>query len=269
MNLQDLSRGTVFAAAVVIAIALFSPAAPVGRAGKGGGKGGGGDTSINAKWPSTIEFVDGYQDGGVAAGLKSDGLGPYVDNTATTGDVEAFVGSAAKEGEIILSLAAPPGDNRHVRYDFSTPDPANSGDPSCALPIPDGNSNLFFQRLEVNVSEQFQQGVYNMGLAPDDVAVVTMRTSFRDSTGQLFFLNYGGGERKLCGREAPNDDVVVSLSPPHDPFNSPTWTVTSVTGGSACLERHGGAGGKTKNCGSFKMPFQFTIVPLTATPPSN
>ena len=66
--------------------------------------GDGGSGSGNEKWPSTLVFDDPVVPG---PGISSDGLGAYVDNTLIGGNHEVFIGSQAKEGNILMKLHAP------------------------------------------------------------------------------------------------------------------------------------------------------------------
>ena len=258
------------AVALCLVLGLVFPGGDPARAAKGGNKGG--DTSDNEKWPSTITFLERATDH-----FTSDGDVAYGDNTPNPGDVEAFIGSEAKDGDIILNLRPISADTaRHITLDFgATPNFETCGAPPALdeqNPDHGGATNhLNVQHLEVNVSDdgvidgqKLSQGVYNM--VEDDEVLVSMRLLVRDANDELWFVNYGSGERKLCGAElgTGNYPVLVEHLGTPDGDGIPAWRVTST--GVACLEKHGGAGAKTKKCGSHHLDFQFDIQPLEARP---
>ena len=214
--------------------------------------GGSDDGSGNEKWRSTIVFRDAVAP---PDRMLSDGA-DYVDGAD---GVEAFIGSSAKEGDILLKLQNSL--TRTIHLDFADPVLAHqAGD--CAAPI-ELSYELAFLEVDVSGGLGTPQGVYNLD---GDSVMVPMRLRFIDSTGQAWFLNYGTGERKQCrSGDHPNNEVVVQ-----EPDASiDEWTVTAdpMNGSIACLEKgNTGPGSKLKFCGSYNMPFFFTVTPNTPSP---
>jgi hypothetical protein len=86
-----------------------------------------------------------------------------------------------------------------------------------------------------------------------------MRVHFSEpGSSDIWFLNFGRGDRNACGRE-PSSDVRVTETSPD------VWDVTNDPQSApiGCLEKKG-PGGKNKIewCGSYNMPFSFTATPL-------
>jgi len=241
--LNRLAYAAVGAVFVVMMLGVSSPA-PAKKG--GGGKGGGGDDGGNEKLPLTIEFADDLGDR-----IASDGL-PYLDGAA---GVEAFVGSQAKTGDILLKLLDAP--SRTINLDFTggTSDSIDSACPAIGLPVDQ------LQFLEVNASDGSgtPNGVYDLSDGGTSEVQVSMRLRYIDSDGEAWFLNFGTGERKLCGSSTySHDRVWVTKTAGQD-----QWTVHTAAGEStACLERSGGSGGvKAKFCGRYEMPFSFAATP--------
>ncbi len=231
------------------------------------------------KVPSIITFDDdfpGTPELPGDPGIKSDDGAPepyhtFADTTYVDGDngVEAFIGSSAKTGDIILKLPQDPNDDRHIALNTGGGQFVECGD------IPNGLVVAQGLVVAVSADTRTKQGVYDMGTGEGEISVVpavTMRVLIRtlDDPDQLWFLNYGTGERKLCGDLGTgegNDRVKVTMT--GSDSNNATitegdiWEVEAPAGSYACLEKHGSGGGnKTKFCGSYLMPFHFDIKPI-------
>ena len=226
----------------------------------GGGDDGGGNG--NEKLPLTIAF------GPLGTGITSDGFGDYVDDPDGTG-VEAFVGSAAKTGEILLRLHDI-GASRWINLAFGPLDLRDLGkiDDSCGLP-PDGAvDELRF--LLVKVTDALDKGVYDMhddaDGGPSEVDV-SMKLRFHkgdvNNNPQAWVLNYGTGDNKLCGSSTHGSDLVWVIKA----VDAEQWTVGTYdsggapTGSTACLEKAAsGPGDKNKFCGRYEMSVSFTAT---------
>ena len=109
------------------------------------------------------------------------------------------------------------------------------------------------------------KGVYDLSDDGISEVKVPMKARVVDSGGQVWVLNYGTGENRLCGASTnAHDSVWVRKTNSVD-----QWTVGTLdsqggdAGSTACLEKVGGGkGDKTKFCGRYEMPFSFVATPL-------
>lgn len=216
-----------------------------------GGDGGDGGDPGNEMLPLTIDFVD-------ALAVTDDGS-PYVDDPDGSG-VEAFIGSQAKSGDIVLRLqdTTPP---RFIDVTFGAT--TDSIDPDCGSP-PSGLVTLRHLEVDVQDGAGTPQGVYDLSDEDPDVNVPMRARLEVGAGGQVWVLNYGTGENKLCGASTnAHDSVWVIKTQGADEWTVGTFDLNGDPVGSlACLEKAGaGKGDKTKFCGRYEMPFSFTATP--------
>lgn len=191
----------------------------------------------------------------------------YVDSNLPDGHagVDAFIGSEANTGNIFLrtwSLEDPTFVNRRIYLDFSQ-EVTNA--PDCNPP---SDLNYSLQFLKADVNDEVTDGIYALTEVGDSQDS-EMRLRFIDGDGQAWFLNFGGGERKLCGSEGSSRVMVTREAVGGDPDIADTGDIWSVEPLEAapgeylgCLEKAGGAKGvKAEYCGKFNMPFRFEIAP--------
>ena len=177
--------------------------------------------------PATITFDDN------AAGIRSDGSGPYVHMDPEDVGLDVFIGSAANDGNIILR----PNDGLR---DLNITIPL---DDQCGLTT----GLIDLELLKVDVDDAVSGGIY--GIAPDDFANVPMKIRF-DVGGTLYFLNFNNDQSGPC----KNKSGLVRVE---RATNGASWTVSDD--GAACVERN--KRGKNDLCfGGEAMNFSFTLV---------
>ena len=134
-SLSQLTAATMVVSVGLMIGSLLTVSPTPSQAAKGGGGKTGDDTSGNEKLPSTLVFRDTLTPANPFDRITSDFFlspdptSPYVDNTPDPGDVEVFIGSSAKEGDILMKL---PNSTRRINLDFLDliGDPAEL-DPDC------------------------------------------------------------------------------------------------------------------------------------------
>jgi hypothetical protein len=218
----------------VILITLVSSAAAKPGGGKGGGKPADGD---DGTIPVSVTFLDAQTDL-----IGSDDGTPYLDGTD---GVQAFLGSQANTGNIMLWLSKSP---RGLYMDFS--DCYGTGT-DCVSPLdPILNGVISNSAIKVNANDVLTEGVFAMRFGEAHAISAPMRVyyDFDDGRGPGFIeFNPAVKGGSPCKNKS-NFVTVVRIS-------ETSWEVSSAPGNRACATQPGGR----QLAGIFKMPFKFTV----------
>ena len=210
--------------AIRVSLSLILCFGLAGWAQKDKPRGGGEETT-----PVTITFANAGADR-----ITSDVYGSYINGQDA---VEAFIGSKANLGNLILRLLNSP--VRTLKLDFSQC--VSAGE--CTPPAQDVQVPVF---LKADVNETLSAGMLGMNVG--DQTTAPMRIRFLDDHPEgPWFVNFDPSIRGCRG----SDLVTVRRS------GASTWELSA--GGTACLSA-GGKPGQAEFRGRYNMPFSLTVV---------